>query len=224
MSHAYLILGGSALSRREKALEFYTNLKPKQDPKKDPDTQILTGASSIKIEDVRDLGRTLSLTPYNQPPKVVTIINADRFTLEAQNAFLKLLEEPPGETVFILTTRDSQNLLETIVSRCQLVNLLTETEITIDKNELKKAREALLEILSSSPGKRIKAAGKIGGKEESIAFCQIQLTLWRETLLKKPTPEVAFVIREIQKTLIHLSNNVNPRLALENLLLSYPTN
>ncbi len=53
--------------------------------------------------------------------KVGIIRNADRMTSEAANALLKTLEEPPPQTIFVLTVTHEQNLSETIVSRCQIL-------------------------------------------------------------------------------------------------------
>ncbi len=82
----------------------------------EPDAQ-----SSIGIETVRSLEHFLRLrvprsTTYN---RAIVINSADRLTLEAQNALLKLLEEPPIGTVIILTTSNPRILLPTVQSRLQ---------------------------------------------------------------------------------------------------------
>lgn len=223
MSQAHLIAGGNEKSRWQKILEIYKTVKPNQDPETDPDTQILTTEMTLKIEDIRNLSHLLSLQPYNVPPKIAIMAQAEKLTFEAQGAFLKLLEEPPGKTVFILAVDNLENLLPTIVSRCRLIHLPAESKINLSEKEIKENQELLEKILKSSAGEKIKLTDKIKNREEAQSFCQIQLFLWRERLLKKQNPETVVVIREIQKTLDYLSANVNPRLAVENLLLSYPT-
>lgn len=223
MSQAHLIAGGNEKSRWQKILEIYKTVKPNQDPETDPDTQILTTETTLKIEDIRNLSHLLSLKPYSTPPKITIMAKVEKLTFEAQGAFLKLLEEPPGETVFILAVDNLENLLPTIVSRCRLIHLSAESKINLSEKEIKENQELLEKILKSSAGERIKLTDKIKNREEAQNFCQIQLFLWREKLLKKQNPETVAVIREIQKTLDYLSANVNPRLAVENLLLSYPT-
>lgn len=222
MSQAYIIAGGNTISRQQKMLEIFDKIKPDRKPENDPDTQIIDSQTSIKIDQVRDLKRLLSLKPYYAPPKIALIPEAEKLTFEAQGALLKLLEEPPGETIFVLTTAQAENLLPTIVSRCQMINLPPESEISLTEEEIKNYQEELAKILKSSPGERIKFTEQIKSREEAEKFCQIQLFLWRERLLKNPTTENTKVLREIQKTLKYLAANVNPRLALENLLLSYP--
>lgn len=224
MSYAHLIIGGNQQTRKKKVLELYLEIKPNRKPENDPDTQFLETQTSIKIEDIRILGRLLSLQPYHQPPKIALIPEAAKLTFEAQGSLLKLLEEPPGQTIFILATSHADNLLPTIISRCQVINLPPLSEIELSLEEIKTHQTTLKKILKASPGERIRLIEKITSREEAEKFCQIQLVLWREALLEDPNLEYVWIIHEIQKTRRYLSANVNPRLALENLLLSYPQN
>jgi len=72
----------------------------------------------ILIEQVRDLIQTLNLKPAEAEYKVAVVTAADRLRVEAANAFLKTLEEPPAKSILILLTTDSQRILDTILSRC----------------------------------------------------------------------------------------------------------
>lgn len=222
MSHSYLILGGKNTSREEKIKDLYRQNKSEGNFESDPDKHCLSGQNSIKIEEVRELGRAISLKPYSKPPKVAIIQEAEKLTFEAQSALLKILEEPPGETIFLLTTTEESNLLPTIVSRCQKIYLKIETEFVLDVEELNEAKCFAQTIISSSLGQRLKLVEKITTREEAVIFCQKQLVFWHEALKQKPTIGRAKVLREIQKTLKYLSANVNPKLAIENMLLSYP--
>lgn len=222
MTHAYLILGGKRTTRQAKLLEIFQKKRPENQPEKDLDTSILESETTIKIEEIRELERLLSLKPYTQPPKIAIIKEAEKLTFEAQGALLKILEEPPGETIFLLTTLDEANLLPTIISRCQLIRLPQEPEIILQSKEKEEIKVLVEKILRAKIGQRIKIAEEIVGREETIVFCQKQLVFWREIFLEKPNFQTAKVLRALQKTLKYLSANVNPRLALENLLLSYP--
>jgi DNA polymerase-3 subunit delta' len=75
----------------------------------------------IKIAQIRELCDTLGLKPYEAKTRVVIISQADVMNPEAGNALLKILEEPPDQTVLILTAVQTSDLLPTIVSRCQPV-------------------------------------------------------------------------------------------------------
>jgi DNA polymerase-3 subunit delta' len=72
----------------------------------------------IGVDQMRDLMRSVQLTPIEAAWKVGIIVAADRLKTEAANAFLKTLEEPPQRSILILLTTDRERLLETIISRC----------------------------------------------------------------------------------------------------------
>jgi len=74
-------------------------------------------ARSLKIGDVRTMIEGASLKPFEADWKVFVIEGAERLTIEAQNALLKILEEPPAQTVFCLLAASKDHLLETIQSR-----------------------------------------------------------------------------------------------------------
>jgi DNA polymerase-3 subunit delta' len=75
----------------------------------------------IRIAVIRDLIQRLAIKPYEQGKRVVILANAHTMNAEAGNALLKLLEEPPSNTLLILTARQMADLLPTIASRCQQI-------------------------------------------------------------------------------------------------------
>ncbi|MDD5205765.1 MAG: DNA polymerase III subunit delta', partial [Desulfobacterales bacterium] len=75
----------------------------------------------IKIEKIRELERVLAFKPQFGNYRVTVVREADKMTLEAANAFLKTLEEPPPGNVLVLQASDLSQLMPTIVSRCQKV-------------------------------------------------------------------------------------------------------
>ncbi|HLP26988.1 MAG TPA: hypothetical protein VK147_00015 [Candidatus Didemnitutus sp.] len=79
----------------------------------------LANATQIRIGQIRELKRSLSLSAVQGGRRVVIILNAEEMTIEAANAFLKTLEEPHDDVTLILTTSRPERLLQTIVSRCQ---------------------------------------------------------------------------------------------------------
>ena len=72
----------------------------------------------ISVDQIRELLQTVYLKPADARFKATVIVAADRLNVQAANAFLKTLEEPPAGTVFILLSTEPQRLLETILSRC----------------------------------------------------------------------------------------------------------
>lgn len=80
-------------------------------------------AGRLKVEQVRELQRHLSLTPNMATHRVAVLDRFDQATPSAANALLKTLEEPPDFVVLILLAPDTDSLLPTVVSRCQVVPL-----------------------------------------------------------------------------------------------------
>lgn len=72
---------------------------------------------------VDGLVEPLSTTSFSGGWKVGVLVSADRITREAANAFLKILEEPPPRTMFLLLTDEPDSILPTIISRCQRIDL-----------------------------------------------------------------------------------------------------
>jgi DNA polymerase III subunit gamma/tau len=84
-----------------------------------PDVIEIDAASNRGIDDIRDLRDRVNYAPTQLRTKFYIIDEAHQITGAAANAFLKTLEEPPAHTKFILATTDPEELLPTIVSRCQ---------------------------------------------------------------------------------------------------------
>src|SRR5687768_16197305 len=78
----------------------------------------------IAIGEIRDLAARLAYPPHEGAARVVVLDDADRLTVEAANAFLKTLEEPPPRTHFVLVSSAPDRLPATIMSRCQRVLFL----------------------------------------------------------------------------------------------------
>jgi DNA polymerase-3 subunit delta' len=76
----------------------------------------------ISVAQIRSLIGVAALRPTEARYKIGIVTGADRMRIEAANAFLKTLEEPPPDSVLILLTTDADRLLETIISRCLRLN------------------------------------------------------------------------------------------------------
>ena len=94
-----------------------------------PDVRVLhpevssRGQLSLKIEQIRALQRDLNLTAYEARRKAAIVTNFQAASQGAANAFLKTLEEPPGDVALLLTATEADALLPTITSRCRVVAL-----------------------------------------------------------------------------------------------------
>lgn len=76
----------------------------------------------ISIESIRDAKQSLSLFPYHGKYKIMVIDDAHKLNIPAQNALLKILEEPNPTTIIILVTHETNRILPTVQSRSQIIN------------------------------------------------------------------------------------------------------
>lgn len=89
-------------------------------------------ARIIKVETVREVRTSLAFKPYEGRVKVYILREADRLLEPAANALLKTLEEPPPDSLLILTTPEESDLLPTIVSRCLRLKLAPLSRTTME--------------------------------------------------------------------------------------------
>ena len=86
----------------------------------------------IKVDQMRELMRTINLKPTQAAFKLGIISGADRLNEQSANAFLKTLEEPPPCSILVLLTTDPSHLLETVVSRCLRLTFGSEDKASTD--------------------------------------------------------------------------------------------
>ena len=114
-----------------------------------PDVQWVRPESKLRIitiDQVRDLIQVISLKPTEAEYKVAIIPAADRMNVQAANAFLKTLEEPPARSVIILLTCAFEQVLETILSRCLRLHFAGEAGVRLDDS----ARDWLQSLAASA--------------------------------------------------------------------------
>jgi len=131
--HAFLFVGKEKLGKKKVAFEFASWIlnSPLQNH---PDFFYLEPLKNqISIDQIRELHWNISLKPFRSKYKVAIIDSANKMTLEAQNCFLKTLEEPKGDSVIILISESENFLLPTIVSRCQKIKFFPVKKEKIEK-------------------------------------------------------------------------------------------
>jgi DNA polymerase-3 subunit delta' len=99
-------------------------------------------SSFIKIEQIRQLKYQLSLKPFESKRKIAVILDADFLNAESSNALLKTLEEPPADTLIILTASNASRIFSTIISRTQVVKFFPLREQAVKQLLIKKHKLA----------------------------------------------------------------------------------
>lgn len=151
LSHAYIFSGQEMIGKKTFALELasfvtkglalrgltskYLEAQPLSH---NPDVLVINLVSSesgqtIAIEEVRKIKNFVSLSPYAAKYKFIIIDDAHLMTTEAQNALLKVLEEPNPSSILILVTANPNSLLATIISRCQEIKFLPHPKKIVDE-------------------------------------------------------------------------------------------
>lgn len=138
LPHALLFSGIEGIGKRAVALDLIQGLtgetsRERIAKKLHPDVHFIEpSGTTIKIDVIRELKQKLYLHPLEGKAKAVLIDKPETMTEAASNALLKILEEPPQDTYFILVSAQAARLLPTIRSRCQTLDFspLSENDIT----------------------------------------------------------------------------------------------
>jgi DNA polymerase III gamma/tau subunit len=188
-----------------------------------PDLKVIKPKNSIGIEQIRELQKFLSRKPYQYENQITIILNADKLTIQAQNALLKTLEEPPAHSLIFLTTNNKNKLLPTIISRCQIFNLVDHQKAKIKSKERKEVLKFLRKLLKASVGKRLQMIEPYtNSRENALNFLEKALFSLRDVMLHKQKTDqlaVATIIRKIHKAHTLINQNINTKLVLEELVI-----
>jgi DNA polymerase-3 subunit delta' len=101
----------------------------------------------IKVDQIRALQHSLSLSPYEARYRIALLLNFEAANANAQNALLKTLEEAPDKVILLITASSTEELLPTIVSRCEVLRLRPLPVHTL--TEMLKERFSVAEPLAS---------------------------------------------------------------------------
>lgn len=113
------------------------------------------GKKNITVAQIRSLRNEAYVKPHMAERRVFVIDMADTMNEQAQNALLKVLEEPPGAVIFILITESKAALLDTVISRCTVLSLsIPETEEAVGyiKKSTEHPEEQIRKALGESGG------------------------------------------------------------------------
>lgn len=192
ISHAYIIEGNAGTGKRTFAAAIAAailctgNTKPcgvcnacrKCAVRSHPDLHsYATEGNVFKVDAVRDIKRSVTLRPNDGDRAVYIIERADTMNVSAQNALLKVFEEPPAGTTFLLLVEKRESLLTTVRSRARTIRLGTVDDSVVYsllKEKFPKATEAELQaavrMAEGSVGKGESVLKKEGKAERDSAL------------------------------------------------------
>jgi DNA polymerase III subunit delta' len=207
--HAYLFTGPAGIGKRTSAVALAAGFvctapAPEESPcgrcracglvarGSHPDVRLVepeSGRRGVTIEQVRQLAHDAGLRPYEAKRKVFVLTDVETMSDAAANALLKTLEEPPADTVLLLTANDVSQVLPTIASRCREVALRTVPAAEIEAGLLARGAppetaRRLARLAGGRPGWAIGAAAD----PERVADHDRRVELL-ETLLARPRRE-----------------------------------
>ena len=149
ISHAYILTGEAGIGRKSFANAFSMALLCEKGGKEPcmvchSCKQVLSGnhpdliyvkhekPNSIGVDDIREqINDTIMIRPYSSYYKIYIVDEAEKMTVQAQNALLKTIEEPPSYAVIILITTNQEAFLPTILSRCVQLKLKPLKDFTV---------------------------------------------------------------------------------------------
>lgn len=232
--HAYIIMGGTGEERSKQITDVLheRNISPHDI------ISILPEPTSIGIEQIRSIHTRLSLSSLGGTPHAVVMHSAHSMTPEAQNAFLKTLEEPPGGAIIYLETDQPEALLPTVLSRCQIIRLADHTDrarpCQSHSDELTQCTNIIVQLLSSSMGERLNIIdGTIKTRDDALAFVNQSIQALEAylrvtgqdpvsylTSLQLSQTQTAQLLRRLLVARTHIMGNITPKLALDAVFLS----
>ncbi|MDG3583353.1 MULTISPECIES: ATP-binding protein [Galbibacter] len=175
----------------------------------------------IGVDEAQDIVKSLSLKAYEGGYKAMIIWMADKMNTAAANKLLKLIEEPPNKTFFILIAEDEEQIIQTIRSRCQLLHFPPLAEAVITDALQKKGLDenTALKIAHQANGNYNKAIDLVNRDSEDLVF-EKWFVLWVRSAFKARgnkavihdlllwSDEVAKTGRETQKKFLQFCMDV----------------
>jgi DNA polymerase III delta prime subunit len=171
-----------------------------------------------EFENVRGLIRWSHQKPSEGTYRIALLENFERVSRDAPHALLKLIEEPPIKTIFLFTTRNHHQLLDTILSRMTIVRLGRETEDFEIRDEIRNFFESQNLIKKFQYIEELNNQSKIGKNskiERSVFFEFLEEMIRHARFFEKYQLYTELLFETHQA----ITQNVNPRFALERMAI-----
>ena len=206
VSHANMFEGPNGIGKNTMARELAAILLEMENLFNSPDyIEIKPDGNSIKIAQIRKLQSDILVKPYKSY-KIYVIDEAQKMTVEAQNALIKTLEEPPKYAIIILITDNKESLLDTIKSRCEIIKFtpipMQEVASYLTMNGIDSKRASLLANFSRGS---MKKAIELSESEE-FHLMREEVQKYVETFLNGNLIEIMDIQSSIEKYKDQITN------------------
>jgi DNA polymerase III delta prime subunit len=216
LSHAYALIGPNSTARENLLEEFLKEFVP-MNKEEHPDVlQILPEKEVITIDTVRKARSWLSMTPISSTKKVLIVDGVGKMNTQAQNAFLKILEEPSKNSYIFLLIGHKDQVLQTIYSRIVPLYCISK-KIDADDTEDSLMQE-LIEISNVNERMRLWMQANIE-KSEIRSWIEQSVPALRNHVISTKTKNSAIVLRSILHALANPSSR-NWQMEAEHLIIS----
>lgn len=173
------------------------------------DREIRPEKKSLTIDQVKFLTKHFHLSSGTSEKLLYIVHQADTLTLPAQNSLLKTLEESPENRLIILSVTNPNQLLPTIISRCLVIDLTSDEQISV----LTSLNPALSEW-SGEEGKIIELTDTIL-KSDPFEYFNQAFLLIHSSLKRNPAPNRFQILHHLTILLEDLKTNTNPKLSID---------
>ena len=199
INHAYMFEGIEGIGKETFAYDLAKILLETPHLENAPDCiRVKPEGNSIKIVQIRNLQSDIVIKPHKKY-KIYIIDKAEKMTLEAQNALLKTLEEPPEYAIIILVTNNKEGLLPTIRSRCEIVKFTPIPFIEIKNYLINQGIEPnRANLLSSFSRGSMKKALELASSNEFYEMKE-NVQKYIETILSKNMVEILDIPTQIEQ-------------------------
>lgn len=228
VSHAYILNGDKGMGKKMLSNVFAMALQCERGTEEPcmecrscrqvisgnhPDIKYITHEKPnvIAVDEVREqINNDIQIKPYSSPYKIYIVDEAEKMNLQAQNALLKTIEEPPEYGIIILLTSNSEMFLPTILSRCVMLNMKLMEKGQMRDYLMKKMglpdyhADVIIAFSGGNLGKAIRLASS-----EDFNELKSSVTHLLEYIGDMETYEVVMAVKQVEKYKVDIADYID---------------
>lgn len=228
VSHAYILNGDKGMGKKMLSKTFAMALQCERGTEEPcmecqscrqamsgnhPDIKYITHEKPnvIAVDEIREqINNDIQIKPYSSPYKIYIVDEAEKMNIQAQNALLKTIEEPPSYGVIILLTSNSEMFLPTILSRCIMFNMKMMEKEQMRDYLMKKMgvpdyhADVIIEFAGGNLGKAIRLASS-----EDFSELKDSVTHLLEYIGDMEAYEVVMAVKQAEKYKVDIADYID---------------